>query len=47
MQAIEAFPKESLTSVPVTITVDGEEIVVPDGSVLPSSPTRLQEPVLT
>lgn len=35
MQAIEALPKEQSMSVPATIMVDGEEIAVPEGSVLP------------
>jgi len=35
MQAVEALPKESLRTVPKTVIVDGEEIEVPDGSVIP------------
>jgi valyl-tRNA synthetase len=35
MQAVEALPKENLINIPSTVTVDGEEIAVPDGSILP------------
>lgn len=35
MQAVEAMPPDQLLSLPPAITVDGEEIPVPDGSVLP------------
>ncbi|HOJ96653.1 MAG TPA: hypothetical protein PK024_07465, partial [Methanospirillum sp.] len=35
MQAVEALPKESLRTVPKTVIVDGEEIEVPEGSVIP------------
>ncbi|MDD3574140.1 MAG: class I tRNA ligase family protein, partial [Methanospirillum sp.] len=35
MQAVEALPKESLVTVPPMVIIDGEEIAVPEGSVLP------------